>query len=210
MSVREKNKTLYSRNGIRIVKTDNLQNNLFNKKWGFEITERTERLENVPVDKKTVEYVERKCESPLGFYYTIREWKGFNVNKKPKTVRYRKFIIWLESSKYELEYPIEYSSNDMTQHIGIDMRPWDILPGYKGMPDNMVNALVKDANTFIDLLYEYKKSLRGLKESPDAYRKKIMKDLFGYEDGPKIQPNDIKILAHGFDVKESFRKRKES
>ena len=37
-----------------------------------------------------------------------------------------------------------------------------------------------------------------------------MVDLFGYEDGPKIQPNDIKILAHGFDLKESFRKRKES
>lgn len=212
MSVREKARTLYSRNGIRIVKTENLQNNGLNKKWCFEKAMRVERLENLPEAKKRdgSGYVVKRYESPLGFYYTTTEWVGCDTNKKPKSVTYKKYIIWLDTTKYELEYPMEYSSNNMTQHIDVDMRPWDILPGYNGMPDNMVNALVREINSFIDLLYEYKKSLDGLNLTPESYRKSIMIDLFGYEDGPKIQPNDIKILSHGFDLKESFRKRKES
>lgn len=208
MSVREKVRTLYSRNGIRIVKTENIQDP--RKRWGLEETSRNEKLENVAMYKERGEYVETKHESPLGFYYTTREWKNYqSYSKKPKNATYRKYIIWLESTKYELEYPIEYCANDNVQHINVDMRPWDILPGYKGMPDNMINALVKEANRFIDLIFEYKKTFE-LKLTPEQYRKSIMVDLFGYEDGPKIQPNDIKILAHGFDLKESFRKRKES
>lgn len=212
MSVREKSRTLYSRNGIRIVKTENLQNNSLNKKWCFEKAMRVERLENLPEANKRdgSGYVVKRYESPLGFYYTTTEWVGCDTSKKPKSVTYKKYIIWLDTTKYELEYPTEYSSNNMTQHIDVDMRPWDILPGYNGMPDNMVNALVMEINGFIDLLYEYKKSLDGLNLTPESYRKSIMIDLFGYEDGPKIQPNDIKILSHGFDLKESFRKRKES
>ena len=212
MSVREKARTLYSRNGIRIVKTENLQNNSLNKKWCFEKAMRVERLENLPEANKRdgSGYVVKRYESPLGFYYTTTEWVGCDTSKKPKSVTYKKYIIWLDTTKYELEYPTEYSSNNMTQHIDVDMRPWDILPGYNGMPDNMVNALVREINGFIDLLYEYKKSLDGLNLTPESYRKSIMIDLFGYEDGPKIEPNDIKILSHGFDLKESFRKRKES
>ena len=212
MSVREKTRTLYSRNGIRIVKTENLQNNSLNRKWCFEKAMRVERLENLPEAKKrdSSGYVVKRYESPLGFYYTTTEWVGYGTSKKPKSVTYKKYIIWLDTTKYELEYPTEYSSNNMTQHIDVDMRPWDILPGYNGMPDNMVNALVREINGFIDLLYEYKKSLDGLNLTPESYRKSIMIDLFGYADGPKIQPNDIKILSHGFDLKESFRKRKES
>ena len=212
MSAREKARTLYSRNGIRIVKTENLQNNSLNRKWCFEKAMRVERLENLPETKKRdgSGYVVKRYESPLGFYYTTTEWVGYDTSKKPKSVTYKKYIIWLDTTKYELEYPTEYSSNNMTQHIDVDMRPWDILPGYNGMPDNMVNALVREINGFIDLLYEYKKSLDGLNLTPESYRKSIMIDLFGYEDGPKIQPNDIKILSHGFDLKESFRKRKES
>lgn len=209
MSVREKTKTLYSRNGIRIVKTENLQNGYPNKKWYFEETSRTERLENIEINNHSGEYIETKHESPLGFYYITKEWKKYET-KIPKSVIYRKYIIWLENSKYELEYPIKYQNNDMVQSINIEMRPWDILPGYTGMPDNMITALVKEANNFIDLIFEYKKSLEGLKIDPEWYGKSIMRDLFGYEDGPKIQPNDIKILAHGFDLKESFRRRKEN
>ena len=37
-----------------------------------------------------------------------------------------------------------------------------------------------------------------------------MNDLFADKDGYKQQTNESKILAHGFDLKESFRKRKES
>ena len=209
MSTRERVRTLYSRNGIHIIKTENIQSKYPNKKWCFEETSRNERLENVEIHKERGEYITTKHESPLGFYYTTIEWKNYTYNKQPKNVTYRKYIIWLENIKYDLEYPIEYCDKDMVQRINIDMRPWDILPGYKGMPDNMINALVKEANKFIDIIFEYKKTF-NLKDSPEYYRKSIMTDLFGYEDGPKIQPNDIKILSHGFDLKQSFRKRKET
>ena len=208
MSAREKTKTLYSRNGIRIVKVENLQDH--HKRWGLEEISHQERLENVPIYKERGEYVEHRHESPLGFYYITKDYEYYEgYESKAKSVTYRKYIIWLNTVKYELEYPFEYIANNVVQEINIDMRPWDILPGYKGMPDNMINALVKEANKFIDLIFEYKKSFT-LQYSPEEYRKKIMIDLFGYEDGPKIQPNDIKILSHGFDLKTSFRKRKES
>ena len=208
MSAREKVRTLYSRNGIRIIKTENIHDP--RKRWGIEKFSRNEKLENAEIRKERGEYIKIKHESPLGFYYTTHEWKNDNsYNKKPKNVTYRKYIIWLENTKYELEYPIEYCANDNVQHINVDMRPWDILPGYKGMPDNMINTLIKEANRFIDLIFEYKNTFE-LSLTPEQYRKSIMIDLFGYEDGPKIQPNNIKILSHGFDLKESFRKRKES
>jgi len=41
-------------------------------------------------------------------------------------------------------------------------------------------------------------------------RKEVLMDLFGDENGPTINYNDIKILSHGFDLKQSFRKRKET
>ena len=37
-----------------------------------------------------------------------------------------------------------------------------------------------------------------------------MKELFDDKDGYKKQTNESKILSHGFDLKESFRKRKEN
>ena len=42
-------------------------------------------------------------------------------------------------------------------------------------------------------------------------KKQVMIDLFGDDKGPEglINYNDLKIEAHGFDLKESFRKRKE-
>jgi hypothetical protein len=207
MIVKEKTKILYSRNGIRIVKTENLQTSKIITLRETTRTERLEKIYEIP-SKYRNEYIDVKHESPLGFYYTTRERKYDIYNKKPKSARYVKYTIIIDTIKYELEYPIAYFDKDDEQQIDVEMRPWDILPGYKGMPDNMINVLVKEANNFIDLIYEYKKSL-NLKNGPDEYKKKIMTDLFGYPDGPKIQSNDIKILSHGFDLKTSFRKRKE-
>ena len=221
---REKTTTLYSRNGIRITKTENIDVSdkiTSNKKWTYEeicknvILKHGDKPSNRYISNtkyvNNVAYSTIKKTSPLGFYYYVREYNTNNYGQKSNniSVNYKKHIIWLNGTKYELEYPIEYCNNDMVQRINIDMRPWDILPGYKGMPDNMINALVKEANKFINIIYEYKNTLK-MSESADFIRKYIMIDLFGYEDGPKIQPNNIKILAHGFDLKESFRKRKES
>ena len=207
MSVREKTKTLYSRNGIRIIKIENLQE--CNRNIAFNEIVRHERLENFEMQKTHGAWVNIRKESPLGFYYISKKYvNNDDYNKMPKTVTYKKFVISLNTEKYELEYPIEYSANNDVQKINVEMRPWDIVPGYKGMPDNMINALVKEVNKFIDLIFEYKKSL-NLKFTPEEYKKIIMVNLFGYEDGPKITSNNIKILSHGFDLKKSFRKRKE-
>ena len=40
----------------------------------------------------------------------------------------------------------------------------------------------------------------------DDIRKEVLRDLFGDENGPTINYNDIKRLSHGFDLKTSFRK----
>ena len=68
MSKREKITTLYSRNGIRITKTDNIQNGNF----VFGEFTRQEKLENFIANNKTGNYVTVKHESPLGFYYYTR------------------------------------------------------------------------------------------------------------------------------------------
>ena len=207
---REKVTTLYSRNGIRILKTENIQPGYKKPQWLFDEKSREEFLENIAYNKEHGEYVEIKHESPLGFYYYTREWKKYNTtDKKPKSVTYKKYIIYLDSKKYELEFPTSYYSNGTKQAINIDMRPWDILPGYKGMPDNMIKVLVQETNKFLDILFEYKNYIQ-MNSDPNIYKKRIMIELFGYEDGPKVQPNDIKILSHGFDLKQSFRKRKET
>ena len=211
MSAREKTITLYSRNGIRILKTENLQNNRQNKKWCFEQIERVNVIDQAEHNQKAGEYVQIKHESPLGFYYYTREWVYYDTIKS-KGVKYKKYTIWLDTIKYELEYPIKYEAPNIKQEINIEMRPWDIMPGYKGMPDNMINALVLEVNKFIDIIFEYKniiKNSAGIAKTPEQYKKSIMIDIFGYEDGPKIQSNNVKILSHGFDLKESFRKRKE-
>lgn len=206
MSTREKTKTLYSRNGIRIIKTENIKDMWHT--YMFNSIDRDEMLEKAPTEQKTGDWVEHKCVSPLGFYYYKRNWERYTP-QKPKSVSYRKHTIWLDTTKYELEYPIKYYANGTAQMINIEMRPWDILPGYKGMPDNMINALVQEVNKFLDVLFEYRNSLKMIGSFNDV-KKLIMRNLFGYEDGPKIQPNNIKILSHGFDLKQSFRKRKES
>lgn len=211
MSTREKTITLYSRNGIRILKTENLQNNRQNKKWCFDQIEKVNVIDKAEHNQKTGEYVQIKHESPLGFYYYTRKWVDYDTIKS-KGVTYKKYTIWLDTTKYELEYPIKYEAPNIKQEINIEMRPWDIMPGYKGMPDNMINALVLEVNKFIDIIFEYNNIIKnswGITKTPEQYKKSIMIDIFGYEDGPKIQSNDIKILAHGFDLKESFRKRKE-
>ena len=38
---------------------------------------------------------------------------------------------------------------------------------------------------------------------------RVFKELFGNVNGPRFQTNEEKILAHGFDLKTSFRKDKE-
>jgi hypothetical protein len=209
MSKREKIITLYSRNGIKITKTTNMKNESYPYSFSFRthqvIIESNEHLS----DKERYKGIEKQFTSKLGFYY----WKKIYDNYKEvkKSYEVNSYTLELGSTKYELEYPTKIENNNTEQKIGIDSRPWDLLPGYKGMPQNFIDALLKETKKFLDLVEDNWKSIKTPENfNIEHLRKRVMIELFGYEDGPKIQPNDIKILSHGFDLKESFRGRKES
>ena len=216
--MREKTITLYSRNGIRITKTINVdtsrKQNYKNSAsiYMFDTCEIIKHGENkgnsCNSNVSGRRFEKKRVKSKLGFYYekyVSLEIPKHNESKEISAV-YTHVVLDVENTKYELKYPKKLKSSEETiQGICIDMRPWDILPGYKGMPDSMINALLKEVNNFLDIADSYKCKYHG-----SSVRKYVMVDLFGYEDGPKIQPNDIKILSHGFDLKTSFRKRKDS
>ena len=216
---REKQTILYSRNGIRIVKTENFNNILNDYFRTFTKQEVIVRSSDNPVNpnyrykynNKNTNYIIETKQSKLGFYYTKKKFISHsntdNQHNDGISAYYRHYEIAFGDTKYELIYPIELDYKGIIQKIDVEMRPWDILPGYTGIPDNMIDVLVKQVQNFIDLLDEHKLILKNYDKD---YRKIIMIDLFGYEDGPKIQSNNIKILSHGFDLKESFRKRKEN
>lgn len=206
--------TLYSRNGIKIEKYKNLKpkktayskSNLNTN--GVSIGSYTKTIEHLapeyivrPSNKYGRGYVDVKKKSPLGFYYISREYhsnynKTFTINASFKTI-----TIDLTNEKYYLEYPTNYKG------IGInnEMRPWDLLPGYKGIPDHFINDLYKELNKFFSIISD-----NGWKDKDDLLRKTTFHDIFGDERGPQVNNNNIKILSHGFDLKESFRKRKET
>ena len=151
-------------------------------------------------------------ESKLGFYYTVPLgsggypwWKDDPGRYKKEYVVYRKHtVIQKPSGCYILQYPIKYVNSGTEVEIGkYDNRPWDIIPGYKGIPDNSIKALEKSLSSFWAALMDVKED--GMEEK----KNQIMTDLFGNPDGPTITSDKVKILSHGFDPKISFRKRKE-
>lgn len=211
--MREKSITLYSRNGIRLIKTVNIDVKKYhNPVYKYEETSREEVLEKTEhMAWGKSHYEDVRHESKLGFYYYKREYFDSSQysSKASKSVSYRKYIIWLDGEKYELEYPYMFKSNLMQVKINkYDTRPWDIVPGYKGIPDHFITALYREVLKFIDIMVTYKNTI-DFKVSIESISNDILRDLFGSERGPQEQPNNIKILSHGFDLKESFRKRKE-
>lgn len=220
---RERKITLFSRNLVKIEKTFGID---FEKRreptFSLFKNEATTYEGDAPISGHYEKggYKEIKKESKLGFYYTHKfyvksGYVGGSDNKKGLTIK--KITVNLDTEQYVLSYPIQYAGS----HIGIEERPWDIAPGSKGMEDHFIAALLKETNKFFDIIFDNK--IDKTKEKQDWYhrneekhintkelKKEVFIDLFGYADGPKVQPNNIKILAHGFDLKESFRKRKEN
>ena len=235
MSRKEKNTVLYSRNGIKIEKIDFLDmTKLSNQKDLNVFTQnvvtqtlksKDDKTELIPAKKAWDEVIKR--ESPLGFYYyqTVHhkeENAKFIFNNKFGGATYKKFTFKFDNKRFELTYPIKCGE------VGInkETRPWDILPGYKGMPDHFIIDLFKEVNKFFEVAEVNRIAYRKSDERwymgnkvPAEYakdmswiydvKKQVMIDLFGDEKGPSTNYNDIKIMSHGFDLKESFRKRKE-
>ena len=104
------------------------------------------------------------------------------------------------------------------------MRPWDVYPGDGDFSDNMLDSLVKDITRFFQMMEEkginkvfkvqtywdhgeYKRNDNSKELS--VLKRETFSDLFGNPNGPRFQTDTEKILAHGFDLKYSFRKDKE-
>lgn len=98
--------------------------------------------------------------------------------------------------------------------IGVDKRPWEIVPGDEGLNDNMIQSLLSDVNLMFQFSSDNKiktYSNRSNSNLPISELKDMVyMNLFGRKDGIKFQTDSEKIVSHGFDLKESFRKGKEN
>lgn len=235
MSRKEKATVLYSRNGIKIEKVEFLDMT----KWpnmkdvGVLIKttvdqrlKRDSKVEVIPAKKAWKETITRI--SKLGFYYyEIREHKAepqkIINHDKYDAATYKKLVFKFDTKRYEMMYPIK--CGDVS--INKETRPWDLLPGTNGIEDHFITDLYKEVIKFFDICederigYQISPSYYGYNSSRepvyakdmswvDDIRKEVLRDLFGDENGPSVNYNDINILRHGFDLKQSFRKRKES
>jgi len=235
MSRKEKGTILYSRNGIKIEKIEFLDMTKWpnTKDVGYLVKtkidqrlKRNSKVEIIPATKAWTETITRT--SKLGFYYyEIKEHKAEKQkiinHDKYDMATYKKLVFKFADKRYEMVYPIK--CGDVS--INKETRPWDLLPGTNGIEDHFITDLYKEVLKFFDVCederigYQIKApsySWNGNKEGEYAkdmgwvndVRKEVLIDLFGDENGPSTNYNDIKILSHGFDLKQSFRKRKES
>ena len=137
-------------------------------------------------------------ESPLGFYYEAYESVPHEEETKVgiKAI-FHIICITLVNETYRIEYPAVCGD----VKIGFDARPWDICVGDKTMPEHFVKALKK----ILDEIFVWAAPIKHMERT----KEKVYSELFGNVKGEiNSLPNEIKILSHGFDPKESFRKRK--
>ena len=136
-------------------------------------------------------------ESPLGFYYKAVEAVKYEEEVKVGVnVQYHTITINTFYTSYTIKYPV--SCNDVK--IGFDARPWDIVIGDKTMPEHFIKALQK----VLDDIFVRAVPIKHWERT----KEKIYSELFGNSKGYTTLDNEIKIVSHGFDPKESFRKRK--
>ena len=136
-------------------------------------------------------------ESRLGFYYESTQ----KVNYEEETpvsasIEFHQIYIYLNTKFYRISYPI--SCNDVK--IGFDARPWDICIGDMSMRENFIKAL----NKILDEIFVSAAPIKGIART----KEKVYTEVFGNTKGYSTVDNEIKIISHGFDPKESFRKVK--
>lgn len=166
------------------------------------------------------EYKTVKKESKLGFYYYSKV-RVHNPGEKFSGAISRTIVTFpMPGEKniyYQIKYVTQYDDNKIGGEDGL--RPWDIYPGDKNFPDNMLEGLIKDVNDFFDiaetcvsLFYKNHASPNYNTDKTISFKEvknKVFTELFGNPNGPRFQTDMEKILAHGFDPKYSFRKDKE-
>ena len=228
---REKKTTLFSKNHITIEKYENLQ---FYYTTRQEINQdktgrcyygtssiASRNIKKIEIEGKKIddEHVEVTKESPLGFYYK----QIVNITRQ---IQYgtRKTVVLeyhYKDTKYILSFFIEYDDNRVEQTED-SIRPWDVVPGDKDFSDNNIKALTQELEKLFDVIES--NGCKNVGERPSFYsryhgsnyhqplndvKRGIYKYMFGNPKGMRTQTNEEKILAHGFDLKSSFRKEKE-
>lgn len=145
---------------------------------------------------------EIKCVSPLGFYYT-KTINSYNTTSNKQSSQTTKSIeYYRDDVVHKITYLTEYNGT----RVGIETRPWQLGPDACSMPDHQLNALLEIIKGIIE---ESKGASFVETQNHHKFRSSLMTDLFGDSKGPRFQTDEEKILSHGFDLKESFRNRKE-
>ena len=215
---REKEKILFNKNHITIKLYENRQyihgNTSKSVITGGEATRRNTYWPDYEKIKV------KKISKLAPFYYEVEEYvkKSNNRNTNVYSSGSEQMITYISAgpnSEYEIKYYIAYGDTKISH----ETRPWDIYPGDAIFEEHFITDLEKVLKEIflsvnIDSIDfhsdDYLKIRYQIKENGANVRIKIMKDLFDDKDGYKKQTNESKILSHGFDLKESFRKRKES
>lgn len=172
-------------------------------------------------ENKPVDIITEKKVSPLGFYYTATT--RVYAERRQKTSGQRGvYVLTLkgdEKTDYQLKFYTQYDEN-ISRESEDGPRPWDICDGDGDFPDNMVNSLVSECENLFGIME--KNGVKGVRTKTSwwmsehdritpigQYKRDLYSKLFGNPKGPRFQTNEEKILAHGFDLKYSFRKDKE-
>jgi len=167
-------------------------------------------------------YIEERCISKLGFYYTKRTYihnnRYFEIDESSyRTINTLSFRD-RSGDIHIFSFYSRYGENSASRTED-GLRPWEICERDNNMPDHMLTALWKDANDFFTEMEAYDNkvyfttgSIYGAaKKDHDLYsvKKDVFEYLFGSIKGIRFQTDMEKIISHGFDPKYSFRKDKE-
>lgn len=186
---------LFDKNHVKVTWSE-----LETEKWSINwVTNGTQTIypKGMTITTSKERYDDVVKESVLGFYYHSKEKVKYTVESKVGvSLEYHTVYINTYHTEYRIQYP--FSCNDV--NIGFDARPWDIVIGDKSMPEHFIKALQKTLDEIFVRAVPIKHWERA--------KEKVYTELFGNPKGYTTLSNEIKILSHGFDPKESFRKRK--
>lgn len=193
---------LFNKNHIRIEKgVSNKVNGSLSAKCT--VNEHRALNENKNNYKKKI-----KCISPLGFYYTKTEYTNIIDSMTIKEIT----IILPSEYAYKITYLVECNGS----RISVDTRPWDIGDN-ESLSENHIKRLFSIIQDIMNELIFYKIPVYRNFESGYEYKESINtkwlldminEDIFGDKRGIRFQTDSEKIISHGFDLKTSFRKRK--
>ena len=222
---REVIKYKFNRNHVRIYTIHNPERWTISQ-WGSprydtNSTYRTVKSSYNPNNKRQ-QYIEEKCVSKLGFYYTKEKYVGGNSNRTIDEYSYRTIntVSFMDNTGdvHIFSFYSRYGEN-IAARTEDGLRPWEICENDNSMPDHMLKALWEEANTFFIEMEAYDKNVYSThgyfhgdtKKDTPIYnvKKEVFEYLFGSIKGIRFQTDLEKIISHGFDPKYSFRKEKE-